>query len=188
MCCEKLRIAVGHVQDSLSVDVRESTLGFRRGAAPERRADPRRDQAAKMTLVAQGRPLLGRATRAVPLSAGGWQGRLVSRVSPIARCREFCRGRGSRPGAPASKSGRDGGPRARTCKRTWSLRLATCASNYRERTLQPGDSERTKEHPTTSAGTARRFSCARQQPASWCSGGDQVAADTSNEVRNASAT
>src|SRR5258708_6306802 len=99
-----------------------------------------------------------------------------------------CQISGSQPGAPASQSDHDGGPRARTCKQTWSLRRATWASNCRGRTLQPGDSERTKERPTTSAGTARRFSGARQQPASWCSGEDQVAADTSNEVRNASTT
>src|ERR1700684_4095045 len=35
------------------------------------------------------------------VSGGGWQGRLVSRIFPIARCGEFCRGRGSRAGGRA---------------------------------------------------------------------------------------
>src|SRR5579872_1444443 len=100
------------------------------------------------------------------VSAGAWQSRFVSRASPTARYRTWLCGRGSQAGGPASEFGRDGGPRARTYSRTCSLRRATSAPNRRERTLRRGDAERPREHPTTCTDTARRFSCARRQPAS----------------------
>ena len=130
-------------------------------------------------------PVLRRA-RKVPLSAGAWSGRLVSRAYPIARY--LARGCGSRADGPAAKSGHDDALRARTCKRTWSLPRATWAHSRRDGTLQRGDLELPREHPTTCAGTVRRFSGAWRQFASWCSGADRVAADTSDVALNSSAT
>jgi hypothetical protein len=63
-----------------------------------------------------------RAPFCLNLSTGAWSGRLVSTASPIGRY--SARGRDSRAGGRASKSGRDYAPRVRTRRaNTWSLRL-----------------------------------------------------------------
>jgi hypothetical protein len=107
-----------------------------------------------------------------------------SKASPNATRQAYRAARDSQADVPASKSARDDAPRAKTCKQTWSRQPATFAPNSHAKISQPTDSDPPKEHPSTSANIARRFSDEQPQPASSCTGQDQAAPDTSNAAPN----
>jgi hypothetical protein len=104
----------------------------------------------------------------------------ASKASPNATRQAYHAARDSQADEPASKSARDDAPHAKTYKRTWSPRPARFAPNSHAKISSPADSAPPKEHPSTSANTAQRFSDAQPQPASSCTGQDQAAQDTSN--------
>jgi hypothetical protein len=170
--------------------MQRSKLGFcfSRSAAPQCAADPRRNSAGEM-------PACRRHAGANKSQDGGFHSTrargkagLFPELLPLPDAGSFVEDAvaelvGQHQNLTAmmrlarehvSEHGPSGGPR-------WRPTAA-------RRTLKRGDSERPREHPTTCAGTARRFSCARRQPASWCSSRDRVVADTSDAARNSSAT